>query len=111
MSIIGRTKAAVLPVPVWAMPIRSLPIRTDGIAARWIGVGVVIAAVADGAEQFVGKAEIGKGHSGIRINRVEPAGFNRPCGESRGRMRTQALVKECQGMLARTSRNPWDRAA
>ena len=39
ISIIGSTKPAVLPVPVWAMPMRSLPISTDGIAARWIGVG------------------------------------------------------------------------
>jgi len=39
MSIIGRTKPAVLPVPVWAIPIKSFPIRTDGMAARWIGVG------------------------------------------------------------------------
>jgi len=39
MSIIGKTKLAVLPVPVWAMPIRSRIISTDGIAAAWIGVG------------------------------------------------------------------------
>ncbi len=37
----GKTKAAVLPVPVWAMPIRSLPISTEGMAWRWIGVGSV----------------------------------------------------------------------
>ena len=39
MSIIGSTKAAVLPVPVWAMPMRSLLISTEGMAALWIGVG------------------------------------------------------------------------
>jgi hypothetical protein len=38
---IGRAKAAVLPVPVWAMPSRSLPAITPGIACAWIGVGVV----------------------------------------------------------------------
>ena len=41
MSIIGSTKLAVLPVPVWAMPIRSLIIRTGGIACAWMGVGSV----------------------------------------------------------------------
>ena len=39
MSIIGSTKAAVLPVPVCAMPIRSRIMRTLGIACAWIGVG------------------------------------------------------------------------
>ena len=37
----GRTKAAVLPVPVWAMPRTSRRARTWGIACSWIGVGVV----------------------------------------------------------------------
>ena len=37
---IGSAKAAVLPVPVWAMPIRSRPAMTAGIACAWIGVGV-----------------------------------------------------------------------
>ena len=36
----GRAKAAVLPVPVWAMPSRSLPAMTPGMAWAWIGVGV-----------------------------------------------------------------------
>ncbi|MNC58971.1 hypothetical protein D3C75_1087460 [compost metagenome] len=36
---IGRAKAAVLPVPVWAMPSRSLPAMTSGMALAWIGVG------------------------------------------------------------------------
>ncbi|MND55755.1 hypothetical protein D3C80_468460 [compost metagenome] len=39
-SISGRPKAAVLPVPVWARPIRSRPSRRRGIACAWIGVGV-----------------------------------------------------------------------
>ena len=38
---IGSAKAAVLPVPVWAMPQRSRPARTEGMACAWIGVGVV----------------------------------------------------------------------
>ena len=38
---IGRPKAAVLPVPVWAAPSTSWPARTSGIACAWIGVGTV----------------------------------------------------------------------
>ena len=40
-SMIGSVNAAVLPVPVWARPMRSRPRRASGIASRWIGVGVV----------------------------------------------------------------------
>ena len=36
---IGSAKAAVLPVPVWAMPMTSRPASAGGIAAAWIGVG------------------------------------------------------------------------
>ena len=39
-SIIGTRKASVLPVPVWAVAIRSLPASACGIAADWIGMGV-----------------------------------------------------------------------
>ena len=35
----GSTKAAVLPVPVWAMPRRSRPASRAGMAWRWMGVG------------------------------------------------------------------------
>ena len=37
---IGRPKAAVLPVPVWAWPITSWPASSSGIACSWIGVGL-----------------------------------------------------------------------
>ena len=37
----GSTKAAVLPVPVCAEPMRSPPLRITGMACSWIGVGVV----------------------------------------------------------------------
>ena len=37
---IGSAKAAVLPVPVWAMPHRSRPASMNGMACDWIGVGV-----------------------------------------------------------------------
>ena len=39
-SRIGSTKAAVLPVPVWAAARTSRPSRTSGMAAVWTGVGV-----------------------------------------------------------------------
>ena len=38
---VGRRKAAVLPVPVSAQPMRSAPVSTTGIARSWIGVGSV----------------------------------------------------------------------
>jgi hypothetical protein len=41
MSIMGRVNPAVLPVPVWAQPRTSRPIRTTGMAFSWMGVGVV----------------------------------------------------------------------
>ena len=37
---IGSAKAAVLPVPVWAMPRMSRPASCGAIACAWIGVGV-----------------------------------------------------------------------
>ena len=37
---IGSAKAAVLPVPVWAMPMRSRPASRSGMVWAWIGVGV-----------------------------------------------------------------------
>ena len=36
---IGSVKAAVLPVPVWAMPRTSRRASTWGMAWAWIGVG------------------------------------------------------------------------
>ena len=39
MVSIGSVKAAVLPVPVWAMPSTSRRARTWGIACSWMGVG------------------------------------------------------------------------
>ncbi len=39
-SIMGRVKAAVLPVPVWAMPRMSRPASATGMDCAWIGVGV-----------------------------------------------------------------------
>ena len=39
MCTIGSENAAVLPVPVWALPRISLPSKTCGIACSCIGVG------------------------------------------------------------------------
>lgn len=36
----GRRKAAVLPDPVWAQPIRSLLASTQEMACFWMGVGL-----------------------------------------------------------------------
>jgi hypothetical protein len=38
---IGRAKAPVFPVPVWAQPRTSFPASATGMASLWIGVGVV----------------------------------------------------------------------
>ena len=35
----GMAKAAVLPVPVWAQPMRSRPKSTGGMAWAWMGEG------------------------------------------------------------------------
>ena len=37
-STMGIPKAAVLPLPVWAWPITSLPSSAGGMAPVWIGV-------------------------------------------------------------------------
>ena len=39
-STMGTTKAAVLPVPVWAQPSMSRPCRAGAMAFAWMGVGV-----------------------------------------------------------------------
>ena len=44
-SMIGRRKAAVLPLPVWALAIRSLPAMMIGIPCFWTGVGTVYSAL------------------------------------------------------------------
>ena len=41
LLIIGIVKARVLPVPVWAVPRMSLPVKLTGIDWLWIGVGVL----------------------------------------------------------------------
>ena len=53
----GSTKAAVLPVPVWAMPNRSRPVRTVGMAWRWIGVGTIIFGVRERIENGLREPE------------------------------------------------------
>ena len=38
-SMIGIPNAAVLPEPVWAWPMMSLPWSSGGIACSWMGLG------------------------------------------------------------------------
>ncbi len=57
---IGSAKAAVLPVPVWAMPSRSRPCRSGGMACCLDGGGVLIAFALDSAQKNLGQAEVGK---------------------------------------------------
>ena len=59
-SISGRAKAAVLPVPVCACPIRSRPASRSGIARAWIGVGASKPDVADGAGHGLGQPQVGE---------------------------------------------------
>lgn len=39
--IMGRPNTAVLPEPVYALAITLSPLRIEGIASFWIGVGVI----------------------------------------------------------------------
>ena len=57
---IGSAKAAVLPVPVWAMPQRSRPAITCGMACAWIGVGLLVALGRKRLQDRLGQAEIGE---------------------------------------------------
>ncbi len=53
----GSTKAAVLPVPVWAAARTSRPASTSGMAAAWTGVGVFVALLGDHAHEVGRQAE------------------------------------------------------
>ena len=57
----GSAKAAVLPVPVWAMPSRSRPASRAGMARGLDGGGHGVVVAVEGAQQRLGEAEIGKG--------------------------------------------------
>src|SRR5690606_15624345 len=52
---IGRLKAAVLPEPVWAMPMMSLPCSCGEMACAWIGVGVLKPALVRPATRWAGR--------------------------------------------------------
>ena len=74
---IGRTKDAVLPVPVWAMPRTSLRCSACGMAPAWIGVGIVYPAASTALSTFVERprsAKVVKGdltfylHSVLRMS-------------------------------------------
>ena len=57
---IGSAKAAVLPVPVWAMPRTSRPCSSAGMVRAWMGVGTVYLAAARARSNVSDEAEIGK---------------------------------------------------
>ena len=80
---IGSAKAAVLPVPVWAMPQRSRPAITCGMAWAWIGVGLLIALGGKRLQDRLGEAEIGKRVSKC-VSFEQDAGSrsNASCGQS-----------------------------
>ncbi len=59
----GKPNAAVLPVPVWAMPSRSRPASSAGMARVWIGVGWGVVLGGQGTQKRLGKAEGFKGRS------------------------------------------------
>src|SRR6185503_3610483 len=69
--IIGRTKAAVLPVPVWAMPVTSRPPSTAGIPCSWMGVGVVY------PEAFTAARILGSRLSSSNVIRLGLRGLDR----------------------------------
>jgi hypothetical protein len=62
-SIEGSMNAAVLPVPVWAMPSRSRPSSSDGIDCAWIGVGRL-----DRLDSYSGRTER-VGYDSLNFNR------------------------------------------
>ena len=62
----GSAKAAVLPVPVCAMPTTSRAASTCGMVWAWIGVGVGVLLVDERAGDGLAEAEVEKGgQSGI----------------------------------------------
>ena len=60
--MMGRRKAAVLPLPVMAQASTSRPARAGGMASRWIGVGVREAEGLDGAQEGGVEIQGSEGH-------------------------------------------------
>ena len=58
----GSVNAAVLPVPVCAMPMRSCPAMIGGMAAVWIGRRFGVAGFLHGLQNFGIEAKVMKGH-------------------------------------------------
>ena len=83
----GRTKAAVLPVPVWAAARTSRPSRTSGMAAVLDGRGSGVAFLGDGAEEIGREAERVEGQAGscLEIPSRPGAGSSRRQGPDRRR--------------------------
>ncbi len=60
VSIIGSVKAAVLPVPVWAMPSTSCPARAIGNGLGLDGGCGLVAAVCNRLQGFGAQPQFGK---------------------------------------------------
>ena len=73
---IGRPKAAVLPVPVWATPRMSRPAICGAMVCAWIGVGVSKPVRVERGEQRLREAEAREGRYSVT---------SRPFREARGR--------------------------
>ena len=94
-SMIGSPKAAVLPVPVCAWPITSRPSSSGGIACSWIGLGRLVADVAQRVEGGLGEPEFGecRGH---RCGRASVTA---------GTVRRWDRAAACQSCAARAGRS------
>ena len=65
--MMGSRKAAVLPVPVAAVPMTSLPASAGGMAWAWMGVGCSKPARVERLQRLLGEAQLGEGrHGGSR---------------------------------------------
>ena len=65
-------KAAVLPVPVWAWPIKSTPARARGISPAWIGVGSRYSASSSAASMTCDRPMAAKAEGGRASAPVVP---------------------------------------
>ena len=86
-SRIGSANAAVLPVPVCAMPQRSRPARIGEMACAWIGVGVLWPSFGNGAKNGFAKGEIGK------LGQMVLSVMSKPGGARNSRARRSGVVR------------------
>ena len=93
----GRPKAAVLPVPVWAKPMTSLPSSTAGIAWVCMGVGSVMPRAANRFTSVLGKPiSVNKFKVVLSSRRAEPFAHNHRafrCNQRTGHLATWHRLK------------------